>query len=301
MQDSMEIHVFRFWRRSPYRQSRDSDIGDDRQSRTRNPEASRGIPSHPERPRVWRRTNPISAIHTDMSKIILSGPLLSPKNHSTITQLPTGTSYCTAFEPWLSHSGVLSKLFFIVVRSFVLVWCVCRAHLLVLYFADCYVMSLLSSLSLIFLLCHPCRLWLSSWLSSSFLLFVIVIARSTVNRNEELNDVYRKTQKNVYHFNTMTNPEKAHQELVDELDNLQEYVVTWFCACVCCAIPGLIRLALILYSALTTFRKETDVGDERELHPFEVATPMNLVATDTLVEEAVTLIPKLVTISRGYH
>lgn len=49
-----------------------------------------------------------------------------------------------------------------------------------------------------------------------------VSANSAVNRDEELNDVYRKTQKYVNRFNTMTNPEKDHQELVDELDNLQE-------------------------------------------------------------------------------
>lgn len=49
-----------------------------------------------------------------------------------------------------------------------------------------------------------------------------VSAKSAVNRDEELNDVYRKTQKYVERFNTMTNPEKDHQELVDELDNLQE-------------------------------------------------------------------------------
>lgn len=47
-------------------------------------------------------------------------------------------------------------------------------------------------------------------------------ARSAVSRDEELNEVYRKTQKYVDRFNTMTNPEKEHQELVDELDNLQE-------------------------------------------------------------------------------
>ena len=47
-------------------------------------------------------------------------------------------------------------------------------------------------------------------------------ARSAVNRDEELNEVYRKTHKYVDRFNTMTNPEKEHQELVDELDNLQE-------------------------------------------------------------------------------
>jgi DNA-directed RNA polymerase II subunit RPB4 len=49
-----------------------------------------------------------------------------------------------------------------------------------------------------------------------------VSAHSAVARDEELNDVYRKTQKYTARFNTMTNPEKQHQELVDELDNLQE-------------------------------------------------------------------------------
>ena len=49
-----------------------------------------------------------------------------------------------------------------------------------------------------------------------------VSANSAVNRDEELNEVYRKTQKYVNRFNTMNNPEKDHQELVDELDNLQE-------------------------------------------------------------------------------
>ena len=49
-----------------------------------------------------------------------------------------------------------------------------------------------------------------------------VSAKSAGNRDEELNEVYRKTQKYVERFNTMTNPEKEHQELVDELDNLQE-------------------------------------------------------------------------------
>lgn len=88
-----------------------------------------------------------------------------------------------------------------------------------------------------------------------------VSARSAVNRDEELNEVYRKTQHYVNRFNTMTNPEKVrgwcwymclylcinddwwlqlhltrlflrplcicdsalqdHQELVDDLDNLQ--------------------------------------------------------------------------------
>jgi DNA-directed RNA polymerase II subunit RPB4 len=45
--------------------------------------------------------------------------------------------------------------------------------------------------------------------------------------------------------------------------------------------------------ALTTFRKETDEGEELELHSFEVAALMNLVATDMSVEEATTLIPSL--------
>jgi DNA-directed RNA polymerase II subunit RPB4 len=45
--------------------------------------------------------------------------------------------------------------------------------------------------------------------------------------------------------------------------------------------------------ALSTFRKETDDGDELELHGAEVAALMNLVATDTLVEEAASLIPSL--------
>jgi len=49
-----------------------------------------------------------------------------------------------------------------------------------------------------------------------------VSAKSAGNRDEELNEVYRKTQKYVDRFNTMNNDEKEHQELVDELDNLQE-------------------------------------------------------------------------------
>mmetsp|Transcript_31529 Transcript_31529/g.57087 ORF Transcript_31529/g.57087 Transcript_31529/m.57087 type:complete len:160 (+) Transcript_31529:149-628(+) len=92
-------------------------------------------------------------------------------------------------------------------------------------------------------------------------------ARSAQIRDEELNEVYRKTQKYVERFNTMKNPEKEHQELVDELDNLQD--------------------------ALTTFRKETEEGQELELEKFEVAALMNLVGTDTLVEEALALIPSL--------
>ena len=47
-------------------------------------------------------------------------------------------------------------------------------------------------------------------------------------------------------------------------------------------------------SALTTFRKDTEDGrSELELHGFEVAALVNLVATDTMVEEAVALIPSL--------
>ena len=91
--------------------------------------------------------------------------------------------------------------------------------------------------------------------------------QQSIERDEELHDVYKKALKYADRFNTMDNPEKDHKELVDELDNLQE--------------------------ALTTFRKETDEGDELELHSAEVASLMNLVATDTLVEEAVALIPSL--------
>jgi DNA-directed RNA polymerase II subunit RPB4 len=46
-------------------------------------------------------------------------------------------------------------------------------------------------------------------------------------------------------------------------------------------------------SALTTFRKETDDGEELELHHAEVAFLMNLMATDSTSEEAVALIPSL--------
>lgn len=49
-----------------------------------------------------------------------------------------------------------------------------------------------------------------------------VSATSAVSRDEELNEVYRKTQKYVNRFNSMTNAEKGHQELLVELDNLQE-------------------------------------------------------------------------------
>lgn len=48
-----------------------------------------------------------------------------------------------------------------------------------------------------------------------------------------------------------------------------------------------------LFSALASFRKETDDGEELELHSFEVSALMNLVITDTSVEEAIALIPSL--------
>jgi DNA-directed RNA polymerase II subunit RPB4 len=57
-----------------------------------------------------------------------------------------------------------------------------------------------------------------------------VSAASAVHRDEELHDVYRRTQKYVNRFNSMSNPEKDHQEIVDELDNLQEYVAPKFCS-----------------------------------------------------------------------
>ena len=53
-----------------------------------------------------------------------------------------------------------------------------------------------------------------------------VSAHSATTNDEELNSVYRKTQHYVQRFNSMNNPEKDHQEIVDELDNLQEYVRT---------------------------------------------------------------------------
>jgi DNA-directed RNA polymerase II subunit RPB4 len=49
-----------------------------------------------------------------------------------------------------------------------------------------------------------------------------VSAQSAVNRDEELHEVYRKTQQYVDRVNNMTNPEKQHQELVEELDNLMK-------------------------------------------------------------------------------
>jgi hypothetical protein len=49
-------------------------------------------------------------------------------------------------------------------------------------------------------------------------------AQNALVRDEELHDVYKKTQRYVERFNTMKNNEKEHQELVDELDNLQGLV-----------------------------------------------------------------------------
>eukprot|EP00588_Corethron_pennatum_P012658 CAMPEP_0194265636 /NCGR_PEP_ID=MMETSP0169-20130528/810_1 /TAXON_ID=218684 /ORGANISM="Corethron pennatum, Strain L29A3" /LENGTH=186 /DNA_ID=CAMNT_0039006145 /DNA_START=161 /DNA_END=721 /DNA_ORIENTATION=- len=98
-------------------------------------------------------------------------------------------------------------------------------------------------------------------------LYLRASAGSAADRDEELQDVYQKTQGYVNRFNTMNNPEKDQQELVDELDNLQD--------------------------ALTTYRKETDEGEELLLHSFEVASLMNLMATDTTAEEALALIPSL--------
>ena len=47
-------------------------------------------------------------------------------------------------------------------------------------------------------------------------------AQNAMTYDMELNDVYKKAQKYVERYNTMKNPEKDHQELVDELDNLQK-------------------------------------------------------------------------------
>jgi hypothetical protein len=86
-----------------------------------------------------------------------------------------------------------------------------------------------------------------------------------------------------------------------------------YCACAAVLLVGILRCYCLLRrcnvlkltplhsdiithnccSALQTFRKETDDGDELELHGGEVASLMNLVATDTQVEEAVALIPSL--------
>jgi DNA-directed RNA polymerase II subunit RPB4 len=60
-------------------------------------------------------------------------------------------------------------------------------------------------------------------LSNAQVAVILQVSASTaIHRDEELNDVYRKTQKYVNRFNQMSNAEKDHQEIVDELDNLQE-------------------------------------------------------------------------------
>ena len=51
--------------------------------------------------------------------------------------------------------------------------------------------------------------------------------------------------------------------------------------------------SLLLIRALIAFRKDTDDGRELQLHQCEVASLMNLVATDTGVDEAKALIPSL--------
>lgn len=119
-------------------------------------------------------------------------------------------------------------------------------------------------------------------------------AQNALLRDEELHEVYKKTQKYVNRFNTMKNAEKAHQELVDELDNLQNALTTY----------------RSMESNTTTTQHNDNNDDniiingsrrknsknhemEMELHGFEVAALMNLVATDTMVEEAVALIPSL--------
>ena len=111
-------------------------------------------------------------------------------------------------------------------------------------------------------------------------------AQNALLRDEELHEVYKKTQKYVNRFNTMKNAEKAHQELVDELDNLQNALTTYR-----------------LENSTTTVNDDSNTNSgrrnnnnnqmEMELHGFEVAALMNLVATDTMVEEAVSLIPSL--------
>ena len=55
----------------------------------------------------------------------------------------------------------------------------------------------------------------------------------------------------------------------------------------------ILQHTIIYIRALSTFRKEKEDGTELELQSFEVAALMNLVATDTAVEEAVALIPSL--------
>jgi DNA-directed RNA polymerase II subunit RPB4 len=57
--------------------------------------------------------------------------------------------------------------------------------------------------------------------------------------------------------------------------------------------PALTSNTILNSRALTTFRKETDDGQELDLHSYEVAALMNLISTDSLTEEAVALVPSL--------
>ena len=130
-------------------------------------------------------------------------------------------------------------------------------------------------------------------------------AQNALMRDEELHEVYKKTQKYVNRFNTMKNPEKAHQELVDELDNLQNALTSYRTV----ENTGATRHNDDDYnnnnnnnnnnnhtnhSSGSSRRRDDDNNEmEMELHGFEVAALMNLVATDTMVEEAVALIPSL--------
>ena len=59
-------------------------------------------------------------------------------------------------------------------------------------------------------------------------------ADAATKLNEKLTDIHRKTHQYVNRFNTMNNPEKEHRELVDELDNLQEYVFFGILLCQKC-------------------------------------------------------------------
>ena len=58
-------------------------------------------------------------------------------------------------------------------------------------------------------------------------------AQNALVYDMELNEIYKKTQKYVERYNTMKNPEKG-RELVDELDNLQKWVI--ISSLVCCEL-----------------------------------------------------------------
>ena len=60
-------------------------------------------------------------------------------------------------------------------------------------------------------------------LSNAQVAIILAMSATTAqDHDEDLNEVYRKTQKYVNRFNSMANAEKDSQEVVDELDNLQE-------------------------------------------------------------------------------